>query len=206
MKQPDPPASRPTSFKVRPDILTVSGEYFDFIDFAPNNVLIEDIAHALSNICRFAGHTREFYSVAQHSVLVSQIVPPEHAMAGLLHDAPEAYLGDVTTPLKQLLPDYKALEKRIEADVLTKLGLPTVLPPEIKEADIIAMATEQRDLMAPHDDTWILTAGIVPLAVRIDPVMPSEAKRLFLNRYFELLGAGKAALAARADQVRLASL
>ena len=166
-----------------PNILLQSGHYFDLVDLANNKVLIEDIAHGLSYICRFTGHTNTFYSVAQHSVQASYIVPVEDAMAALLHDAAEAFIGDVSRPLKQLLPDYKALEARIEADVFQKLGLPLPLPDSVKRADMVMLATEQRDLMPAHDDSWACLAGIKPLEIALTPWGSEYSKSAFLLRY-----------------------
>ena len=174
---------------MRPDILTANGCYFNFIDPSAETVDIETIAHALSHICRYTGHTREFYSVAQHSVLVSYLVPPQHALAGLLHDAAEAYIGDVSAPLKRLLPDYKAIEKRVEAVVLAKFGLPPDLPIEVKAADMCALATEQRDLMPKHSDVWEweTTPGIKPVRWTIYAQSSVDANKWFLQRFAELV-------------------
>ena len=172
---------------MKPTILTVSSQSFNFIDPASNVIRVTDIAHALAHVCRFAGHTREFYSVAQHSVLVSLIVPPEDALAALFHDATEAYIGDVSSPLKQLLPDYQAIEARLHADIFAKLGIPAELPASVKRADRILLATEQRDLIAPHDEEWSQLAGIEPLPECIHPLPPFEAGTLFLDRYRELV-------------------
>lgn len=171
----------------RPDILTASGRYFNFIDTTDNAAIVSDIAHALSHICRFNGHTRDFYSVAQHSVLASHIVPEEDALAALFHDAAEAYIGDVARPLKQLLPDYREIEERVERDLFAKLGIPLPMPPSVKYADLVLLATEQRDLMPAHDDEWALIKGVEMLPDRICPWTPWTARTMFYDRFSELL-------------------
>jgi hypothetical protein len=181
------PARRGDWFQTR------SGLKFFALDPRPEEILIEDIAHALGNICRFLGHTSSFYSVAEHSVLVSKLVPPELALAGLLHDAAEAYLGDLVRPLKHQ-PEFAAFrvaEQLIEQAVQTRFDVPIVpLPPEVKIADDRALAVEALQLMNaarawPSWSKWIHQG--VP-DVKLDCLGPREAGVAFLQRYHELAG------------------
>lgn len=173
---------------VGPTILLASGEYFDFEDPAGSMFNIGDIARGLSHICRFAGQSPRFYSVAEHSVHVSRVVPAEHALAGLLHDAAEAFVGDMAKPLKVMCPDYQAIEKRVEAAVLDRFGISLPLDRSIKEADIRMLATEQAQLMRNRDD-WHYTRGRpVVEGLSIECLAPDDAFNLFVDRFEELTG------------------
>ena len=167
-------------------IQTASGRYVDLSAPSPRHIEIGDIAHALSNICRFGGHTREFYSVAQHSVMASRIVPPEHALAALLHDAAEAYVGDMVLPAKQMLPEFRTLEADVWQAVAVAFGLPEELPACVKRADLVMLATERRDLMAEQSTPWPVLEGVTTLPDAITPWKPSDARALFVLRYWEI--------------------
>jgi uncharacterized protein len=169
---------------MKSSILTCTGEYFDLLNPEQSVINIEQVASALSKICRFTGHVAEFYSVAQHSVLVSLIVPPEDALAGLLHDAAEAFIGDVAKPLKMLLPDYQAIEERVERAVFKALGVSLPLPASVKHADLRMLITEQRDLMTYSGKAWL---DIEPLSWPIQPMCPTDAHDAFLERYNEIM-------------------
>lgn len=177
-------------------IQTVTGGAFSLLDPRPEDVDIEDIAHALSNLCRFGGHTREFYSVAQHSVLVSialERFQPENRelqLLGLLHDASEAYLIDLPRPIKRMegFEAYKAREHVVEWAIRERFGLssewPNVLA--VKAADELLLRTECRDLMAPLHPAW--TRELHPdhgttMPDRISGLSPPEAKAQFLTRW-----------------------
>lgn len=171
--------------RIQPSILTYTGIEFNLVDPRPDMVNVVDVAHALSNLCRFTGHSREFYSVAQHCVLASYHGPAEEALDRLIHDAAEAYLGDVSSPLKALLPEYKRLEKAVEAAVIPALGGRWPEPPSVKPADLIMLATEKRDLMPAHRTPWGLLEGVAPVDM-ITPWEPRVARTAFLQRYFDL--------------------
>lgn len=106
--------------------------------------------------------------------------------AGLLHDAHEAYVGDMATPLKDLVPDYRAIEARAWEAVAMRFGLDPVLPPCVKRADIIALATERRDLLPRDGRVWQVLENVVPRFERIEPLTPAAAEALFLSRYREI--------------------
>lgn len=143
-------------------IQTLSGKQFDYLSATIDDIDIEDIAVALSNICRFSGHLPEFYSVAQHSVLCSQLVSPEFAFEALMHDAAEAYCQDIPAPLKALLPDYREIEKRTDQLIRFKFGLPLEEASVVKYADLTMLATERRDLDIDDSIPWVILEGIPP--------------------------------------------
>lgn len=169
-------------------IQTVTGKHFNFINTDPASIGIEDIAAALSNICRFTGHLPDFYSVAQHSVHVSYLVPPEFALEALLHDAAEAYCNDISTPLKALLPEYRAIEDQVDAVIRSKFGLPPAISIPVKYADLIMLATERRDFDLDDGTPWPCLEGIPVAEFTISPLNPRQARVLFLNRYNQLMG------------------
>lgn len=175
-----------------PAILTKSGNYIDFVDFTNNEYYITDIAHALSNVCRFSGHTRTFYSVAQHSVLVSLLVPKEYALEGLLHDMTEAYIGDMSSPLKSLFQEFKDLEKRLYAHMSKTFDVPETIRKEVVHGDLVALATEKRDLMLNEKVIrhWGILDGIIPDFDIIQPLTPTEAYTMFMTRYQSLTASG----------------
>lgn len=160
-------------------ILTRSGLHFDYADPQPDMIDISDIAYGLAAESRFAGQTLFPYSVAQHSIAVSQIVPCELRLEGLLHDASEAYMKDLPQPLKTMLPEYKAIEKRVDAVIREKFGLPATTSPEVKHADLVMLATERRDLLPKDDTPWYLLDGITPLKERIDALSFSTVLHRF---------------------------
>lgn len=171
-----------------PTISTYSGRTFNFMQTTPDMIDINDIAHALSQVCRFAGHSKTFYSVAQHSVLVSMLVEGGKGLqfSGLLHDASEAYIHDVSRPLKLFLEDYRLIENRLMRTICMKYQLIWPLPEEVKVADNLALTNEGARFMHGGEDVFGTLAA--PISRVADHYLsralpPEEAKAAFLERF-----------------------
>ena len=140
----------------------------------------------MAHECRYAGHVKEFYSVAQHSVIVSRLCPPRDALWGLLHDGAEAYLGDVVKPLKVTgaFVEYRKLEVRMQAAICSRFGLPPEEPDCVKRIDKAMVAIEARDLLAPLLPDWEDRTCLLDIEIRAQD--PRTARASFLDRFYEL--------------------
>jgi hypothetical protein len=165
-------------------MLTASGRLFWPLDPRASEIEIDDIAHHLANTGRWNGGCRVFYSVAQHSLEVANLLQaqgqPHHVVLwGLLHDAAEAYVSDLATPLKRSLPGYASIEKRVLDEVAKRFHLPFQMPAEVKHADAVLLATELRDLMPASPEPWP-TPLPEPLNRELVPRAPEAAREQFL--------------------------
>jgi hypothetical protein len=200
---------------------TVSGRMVDLLDPTPEMICMEDIAHHLSMLCRYNGATRDFYSVAEHSVHLSRLVPEEYALWALLHDASEAYTGDYISMMKRRDPWFQSVENRLMEVIAEKFNLTTYTKPEpelsqgwsaaetdfdpvpetVKEADKRLCATEISILYA-HPESVAAMAHWEQyrepwLRTALSLTMtPRLAKRRFLERYRDLLSPEHEATAA----------
>jgi len=189
-------------------IHTNSGIHAYPLDLKPEQVNINDIAHALGHQCRFSGHCDWFYSVGQHSYYVSVIIEqlggtPMDRLCGLLHDATEAYLVDLPSPIKWQLPEYKIAEDKAMEAICTHFNLPknpfgegftgerTMAAQNtwalVKQADLIALATEARDLMKNPPWGKNLGRGIEPMDWKIDRWKIHDSASVFRAQYFALV-------------------
>lgn len=152
---------------------TYSGLRVDVFNPTPDMFCIEDIAHALSNICRFGGHTNKFYSVAEHCVRVSHLVKPEFKLQALLHDASEAYIWDMPTPIKSKLVGYEGIENGIMLCIAKKFGFSWPMADQVHEADKEMLKCEWCDLFSGN--------------IQTNEIKPKKAKGLFLFTFCKLL-------------------
>jgi 5'-nucleotidase len=168
---------------------TFTGLAYWPVDPRAEDVCIEDIAHALANICRYGGHCRRFYSVAEHSIHVSRIVPPGDALAGLLHDAAEAYCADVPRPLKKMLNGYAEIEAVNWRVISTRFGVAEQLSQSVHDADIAMLFAEQKVLLGPSPrPDWGMGLNSPLVAdVGIRCWTPAVAERRFIQRFKELI-------------------
>lgn len=181
----------------RPFAQTTSGKPFPLINPLPSDVDWYDVASALACINRYTGNAG-VYSVAQHSILVAKCVPEELRLHGLLHDAKEFAMGDLTRPAKLALAHYcgdafeaglKRLENSIDFAIYTAAGLPFPVSPEIrgivKHADLRVTVTEKRDVVTPmvcSTEEWLLGQDVVsPLPETIVPWNPEHARQAFIT-------------------------
>lgn len=164
-------------------ITTYSGKFVDPFSIAVTDINIIDIAHALSMQSRFNGHCSRFYSVAEHSILVSTLVPREFALDALLHDAAEAYVGDVPGPIKARLKEFVELETSVYAIISKRFNISCEPLGPVKSADREALRIEMSALMSPHD-----CRVVTPLELTLG-LSPSKARRRFLRRFDELRSA-----------------
>lgn len=137
--------------RMDPTINTLDQRLFNYENPSFEGFSVEGLSLALSKLCRFTGHTRRFYSVAEHCVLVSRMLPREIAVYGLVHDLHEAVMGDVNSPLKSMIPQYKAIENKVEAAMMEWLGLveSPEIRAEVKRADTLAYLAERTLLLPP---------------------------------------------------------
>lgn len=165
---------------------TFTGRAFWPLDPRVDDVDPVDIAHALSMLCRYGGHVRAFFSVAEHCVLMSHAVAPENALWALLHDATEAYMGDMVRPLKRQMPAYAEAEDRLMEVICARFGLDPACPAEVKEADNRILRDERDALKTDPPLPWTSLENVPALGVPIGGWDPAYAKRRYLDRLDEL--------------------
>lgn len=176
-----------------PWVQTASGALFDLVEPSPDMVRLEDIATALSRIVRFNGHTRRPYTVAEHSLIMSHVAPRGLELEALLHDAHEAYIGDISSPVRRCLRGtVEQLERKVDGAIRKRFGLSSAMPEAIKDLDFRILNTEREVLMveppAPwfeHNPGYVVRAGACILGEEY-----RAAAYWFKRRYHELTAAG----------------
>lgn len=174
---------------MEPYVQAHSGVNFYFLEPKADQILIEDIAHALSMQCRFAGHIRKFYSVAEHSINVARLVPNEMKLQALLHDASEAYLTDIPSPIKVLLPDYMKIEDVVQRAICEKYNVGYPFEPEVKEADKACLIAEARNMLPITEYHWTKNPDYYSIYELADKYVvgytPDIVAKVFMMRFNE---------------------
>ena len=168
-------------------IETYTGKKFYFLNPLCSDIDIIDIAHSLSMQCRYTGHAKEFFSIAEHSILVAELCSDENKLWGLLHDGSEAYLTDVASPIKPFLKNYKKMEKVLMDAICTKYGLKTSMPEEVHIADMEVLRSEASKLMTSKGADWKINQNndspIIDLNIQC--MSPFEAKIKFIEKFYD---------------------
>lgn len=172
-------------------IQTFTGRRFYPLAPNPNDIDILDIAHALSMLCRFGGHVHDFYSVAEHCVLMSEVVSPENALWALMHDAAEAYIVDVPRPVKRQLVGYRDIERHLLTAIAMRFGLTadfdgSLYPTEVADVDTRILLNERNILMPNTVHEWEVE-HLKPLHLVIHSWTPQQAKAAFLATFKDLV-------------------
>ena len=184
-------------------MISTSGRQIWPMDCRPGDFIIEDVAHNLSQICRFAGSVEVFYPVSSHALMVADIVRDMggnylQQFQGLHHDDPEFCASDVPNPLKQHLPDYQKAERGIWKALAAQIGVPEKMSHLVKIADKVAMVTERRDLLKPSHHVWKSCVGIKPLSSHVKIMSSQASKHKFMERHHHLM----ANMASQPEDVR----
>lgn len=171
-------------------IQTMSGKSFHPFNPSKEEIVIEDIAHGLSNTCRFGGQCSHFYSVAQHCCLMAELVPRYARFWALMHDAAEAYIGDMPTPIKEGLPEFKQMEDKILDLIIEEFNIPITTHTHslVKKADRWLCAMEARKLMDRPDwaEEVLATPYFVnPKQITIEEWSPNRAKTTFVLKFVQ---------------------
>lgn len=157
-------------------IRTFTGKYVNLFEPDPETICIEDIAHSLAGLVRWNAHTLERFSVAQHSLIGADLAEDPHKFAVLMHDGSEGYLGDVTSPLKRRLSEYKTIEDKFMRMLADKYGFEYPFHPHVKEVDARMCRMEWHTLMLERGQTF-------------EVYSPQKAKVFFMKRFEELKSA-----------------
>ncbi|MDD5414571.1 MAG: hypothetical protein PHH96_07080 [Smithellaceae bacterium] len=176
----------PTEQKEPLCIHTFSGIAFDLLNPKPEMILLEDIIHSLALINRFNGAAIFPYSVAQHSLYVASLLPSELKLHGLLHDAAEAYVGDMVSPLKKFMTEYKKVEAGIARVVADVFSLSYPEPTAVKKADLAVLSAEKEQILLPSYGPWYKNFPL-PATIRIKPMSWDQVKEIFSSEIQSLL-------------------